>query len=100
LDGTLRDSEYTSPDGSVNNIGEADDTGDIQYPTNNDELYVKRVEYSGSEVSVSVAEMYGTGFQSFQTWTGLESYSDLYYSSYAWGGSTGDSSLRLRGASQ
>ncbi len=86
LDGALRDSEYTSPDGSVNNIAEADDTGDIQYSTSDDELYVKRVEYTGDDVSVSVAEMDGSGFQVVHSWTGLESYDELYYSSYEFGG--------------
>jgi len=33
-------------------------------------------------VVVSVAEMDGAGFQVVHTWTGLEGYDDLYYSSY------------------
>jgi len=85
LDGALRDSEYTSPDGGVNNIPEADDTGDVEWPGDglpDDELFVKRVEYSGDEVTVSVAEQDGTGFQVVHTWTGLEGYGELYYSSY------------------
>jgi len=79
------------------------DSGDIEWPGNDlpdDELFVKRVEYSGDEVTVSVAEMDGTGFQSVHTWTGLEGYGELYYSSYEWRGSSGESGLRLRGASQ
>lgn len=51
----------------------------------NDELYVKRVEYSDDEVSVSVAEMDGSGFQVVHSWTGLDGYGGFYYSSYEWG---------------
>lgn len=58
---------------------------------------MKRVEYSGGEVTVSVAEMDRAGFQVVHTWTGLDGYDELYYSSYQWGGEGG---LRLRGASQ
>ena len=100
LDGTLRASEYTSPDGSVNNIAEADATGDIQYSTSDDELYVKRVAYSGDEVTVGVAEQDGTGFQVVHSWTGLDGYGELYYSSYEYAGSSGAGGLRLRGAGQ
>jgi len=70
LDSALRSSVYTSPIRSVNNIGEANYTGDFEWPGSNlpdDELFVKRVEYSGNEVTVSVAKQDGTGFQSFHT---------------------------------
>lgn len=59
---------------------------------------MKRVEYGGDEVTVSVAEQDASGFQVVHTWTGLEGYGELYYSSYEWSGSSGKSSLRLRGA--
>jgi len=47
-----------------------------------------------------VAEMDGAGFQVVHTWTGLESYGELYYSSYEFSGTSGESGLRLRVASQ
>jgi len=48
-DGTLRDSEYTSPDGSVNNIGEASSKGDVpSFSTSYDNFMLSVSDHSST----------------------------------------------------
>jgi len=88
-DGTIRDSEYTSPDGTVNNIAEADNTGDIREFVGDGERLEIEAVHDGDEFRV-----YLDG-DLINIWSDVGGYNELFYSSYEWGGSLGEDSLRL-----
>lgn len=93
LDGKLQSDVYPSPGDGVKNIGEVDNREHFYYSTSDDGLFVKRVEYGRAAVTVSIAEQDRTGFESAHSWTSLDGYDELYYSSYEYAGSSGEEGL-------